>query len=154
MEIHIEGMKELNKKLIAIGQEMGSDTAMDAVRAGGHAMEAQIKINIRSQGLIDTGNLINSIQVRDVKESGQGAECTVGSAGVIYAAIHEFGGTILPKRAKMLSWISKRTGERIFAKSVTIPARPYIRPAVDEHKQDFIGAMEAAIIAKLGEFSE
>jgi len=40
----------------------------------------------------------------------------------------------------MLSWIGE-SGERIFAHKVVIPARPYLRPAVDENKS----AVEAAI---------
>jgi len=41
-----------------------------------------------------------------------------------YAAIHQFGGVIKPVNAKSLSWIGS-DGKRRFAKSVTIPARPF-----------------------------
>lgn len=41
-----------------------------------------------------------------------------------YAAIHQFGGVIRPKTKKYLSWINSK-GERVFAKMVTIPARPF-----------------------------
>jgi len=53
---------------------------------------------------------------------------------VIYGRIHELGGIILPVHAKMLSWVDN--GKRIFAKRVQIPARPYLRPAVDEHENE------------------
>jgi phage gpG-like protein len=154
MDVHIEGMADLNKKLISMMRDMETDTAIDAIKAGGHTLEMFIKLNIRKQGLWDTGNLFNSVQVYDAKRSGKGAECSVGSLGVIYARIHEFGGTIKPKRAKMLSWIDKRTGERRFANSVTIPARPYVRPAVDENKQAIIDVMKDTIVASLGKYIE
>jgi phage gpG-like protein len=58
-----------------------------------------------------------------------------------YAAIHEFGGRVPPhlivaRRARALAWVGG-TGAVRFAKSVnhpgsTIPARPYMHPALDE----------------------
>lgn len=41
-----------------------------------------------------------------------------------YAAIHQFGGEITAKRARMLSWIGP-DGQRVFVRRVTIPARPF-----------------------------
>lgn len=41
------------------------------------------------------------------------------------ARIHQFGGTIRPKKAKVLAFPGP-DGELIFAKKVTIPARPYL----------------------------
>jgi phage gpG-like protein len=40
-----------------------------------------------------------------------------------YAGIHQFGGIIRAK-GKALSWVNSK-GERVFAKMVTIPARPF-----------------------------
>lgn len=48
---------------------------------------------------------------------------TVGSL-VEYAAIHQFGGKIVPKNAKAL--VFKLGGGIVRVKSVTIPARPYL----------------------------
>jgi len=44
--------------------------------------------------------------------------------GLVYAAIHQFGGTIVPKTAKRLAFTLR--GKSVFAKKVTIPARPYL----------------------------
>ncbi len=41
-----------------------------------------------------------------------------------YASIHQFGGVIRAKPGKTLSWVNSK-GERVFAKMVTIPARPF-----------------------------
>ena len=41
-----------------------------------------------------------------------------------YSALLHFGGTVRPKTAKSLAF--RLNGKKIFAKSVTIPARPYV----------------------------
>jgi len=61
----------------------------------------------------------------------------VGS-GLPYAAIHQFGGTIKPKRAKKLAFM---IGNRlVFATKVEMPARPYLGLSQD----DKTGILEAA----------
>lgn len=62
-----------------------------------------------------------------------------------YAAIHEFGGTIEPKSRTFLRF--EIGGQEIFTKGpVTIPAQPYLRPALDANRP----AVEQAIGAVLG----
>ena len=69
--------------------------------------------------LMDTGRLRNSINLR-VVDAGHFEIAT----DVKYAKLHQHGGTITPKHAKALSF---RAGKkRIFAKSVTVPARPFL----------------------------
>lgn len=46
------------------------------------------------------------------------------SNAMVYAAIHQFGGVIKPRQGQFLSWIGS-DGVRVFARAVTIPARPY-----------------------------
>jgi len=68
---------------------------------------------------VDTGDLLSSItESWTTNEAAVGAEASGGAA--IYAAIHQFGGTITPRKAGALSF-----GGKLFA-SVTIPARPYL----------------------------
>lgn len=59
-----------------------------------------------------------------------GVKGTWGVQDIIYARIQEEGGTIVPKNAKALA-IPQSDGGVAFVKSVTIPARPYLRPAAD-----------------------
>jgi len=81
---------------------------------------------------------------------------------VIYAAIHEFGGVIVPRVAKMLAipignlkgsprqhnlhiartkggtWLLMDGADQaqyVLKQSVTIPARPYLRPALEEKRR-------------------
>lgn len=62
---------------------------------------------------------------------GQGVKGTWGVSDVRYALIHELGGVIKPVHAAALA-IPQPDGGVRFAKSVTIPARPYLRPAADK----------------------
>ena len=59
-----------------------------------------------------------------------GVKGTWGVQDVRYALIHELGGTIVPVKAKALA-IPQADGSVRFVKSVTIPARPYLRPSAD-----------------------
>ena len=73
--------------------------------------------------LYNTGRLHDSIDYRADLNSVQ-----VGSP-LIYAAIHHFGGVIKPKNGKALAFMAG--GDAVFAKQVTIPARPYLGVSVD-----------------------
>jgi len=119
---------------------------MEAAKAGGHVIEGAAKINASSgrPGLeIGVGALVNSITVEPASSTNTRAEVDVGPS-VLYARIHEFGGVIVPVHAPMLSWISD-AGERIFAHAVHIPARPYMRPAVDENEDAIAGAVATEV---------
>lgn len=59
-----------------------------------------------------------------------GVRGTWGVNDVRYALIHELGGVIRPVNAKALA-IPQGDGSVRLVKSVTIPARPYLRPAAD-----------------------
>lgn len=149
MKIEIRNMFEVKDALLSMSDGMDSHIASKALYAGGHEFRKWIKSNINSHDLYKTGKLYNSIRVYNVQVGRGKNSVSVGPVGVIYARVHEFGATIKPKNAKMLSWIDEMTGERIFAHQVVIPARPYIRPAYDEHKQDIYSAMANVVMQEL-----
>lgn len=72
----------------------------------------------QGQPLRDTKRLQNSMTY-----SASNDEVTVGT-NVIYAPTHQFGATIKPKKGKFL--VFKLGDKTVFAKQVTIPARPFI----------------------------
>lgn len=61
----------------------------------------------------------------------RGVEGLWGVQDVVYARILELGGTIRPVKAKELA-IPQPGGGVVLVQSVTIPAKPYLRPAADE----------------------
>jgi phage virion morphogenesis protein len=73
----------------------------------------------KGQPLRDTGRLNRSI-VSKVDAIG----VTVGT-NLIYAPVHQFGATIVPKNKPRLVFPGPN-GNLIFAKKVTIPARPFM----------------------------
>ncbi|MFA6219593.1 MAG: hypothetical protein WC692_07410 [Erythrobacter sp.] len=78
-----------------------------------------------------TGVLEGSIKIAEfARPDGAGMVGTWGSTDVRYALIHELGGVIVPVRAQALRFKLPDGSFRI-VKSVTIPARPYLRPAAD-----------------------
>jgi len=78
-----------------------------------------------------TGALTGSIQIVSyAAPEGTYVAGQWGSVDLKYALIHELGGTIVPVRAKALA-IPQPDGSVRFVKKVTIPARPYLRPAAD-----------------------
>ena len=131
-----EALKALNR----IDEAVRGEAAKQALQAGAHVVEAKAKVNLSNHGLHKTGRLINSVEVFDVTPT----QAMVGSRGVIYAPVHEFGTVIRAKRAKFLSWVGE-DGKRRFAKKVRIPARPWLRPAFEESKGELVNVMGMVI---------
>lgn len=81
--------------------------------------------------LQNTGRLKNSITYRPASGVGGTAQLVIGT-NLLYARIHQFGGTIRAKSARALKFlVSTPTGLQFVQKrAVKIPARPYlvIRP--------------------------
>lgn len=141
-EIVLEGAEELAAKLAALGEAAAGDVLRAAVRAGALLVQNDAK----EMAPYRTGTLKRSIHT-EVEGDGHMAEATVGT-NEIYAAQVEFGGTITPKNAKMLHWVDK-SGQHHFAKSVTQPARPYLRPALDQNMDAAANEIGAALRAAL-----
>lgn len=97
-----------------------------------------------------TGVLEGSIAIAEfARPVGTGVAGTWGSQDVRYALIHELGGVIVPVRAKALA-IPQADGSVRFVKSVTIPARPYLRPAADAHYPQLAANIRKAFEASGG----
>lgn len=128
----IVNLKNFTRKMSRLKDAARADILLKAANAGGAIIEAQAKINIRAQDLIDTGNLLNSIQKQHEHATGRGAEVQIGT-GVVYARIHELGGVI-----------PNAFGRNII---INVPARPYLRPALDEN-QDAITSAVAEVIKR------
>lgn len=140
------GLDELEKAIegfIAYG--LSSTELLKALEAGGRVVERAAKENIKKHDLIKTRELSNSIGTIPI----DGPEPTViVGTDKIYAAVHEFGATITPKRAKYLQWEDEQ-GNWHRAKQVTIPARPYLRPAFDLNKDLILEEIQIALRAQV-----
>lgn len=113
-----------------------------ALTAGGLIIEREAKINVRSQGLIESGRLRNSITTQAEDDS----TVVVGVFSLVYAAIHEFGGVITAKASEWLHF-KLPNGDWVMTKSVTIPARPYLRPAYDNNIDKVVKAIGDTLLS-------
>lgn len=114
-----------------------------------------IILNIRKNRIIDTGRLLNSIQFRVNQPDDTSANIEVGSYGVIYAAIHEFGGPFTPSmRRAMFASLHRRFGDKIPERNKGIVsggrlrARPYLRPGLQQSRNAIYKALRDFIRAQ------
>ena len=128
------GLDELTARFNALGNP--EEAVGAALVAVGDVVEARAKTNVQKQGLILEGRLRSAIQRRKLAWN----EVIVGVFDVIYAAIHEFGGVIKAKNAP-----KTKSGDWVRTKSVTIPARPYLRPAIYENPNELAEIFAAAM---------
>lgn len=148
-EIVIEGLDQFQAKLAAMSAEAKRRIAKDAVDEGAAVVQFHAQMNARNVfGRRQRGQLRNSIYPES-RTTETGAEAVIGPH-VIYGRIQEFGGTIRPVQKQVLHF--KIDGQDVFTKKVTLPARPYLAPAVNDHKDQIIDVMAASILDNLAEF--
>lgn len=132
------GLRDLNENLKRIAKVVGSMELADSLAKGAQEVVWQAQQNVMKQGLYDTMALHDSIHSRKINQYRVDIE-----VGVIYGAVHEYGleKQVITDRQRRFFWAKyAETGDEMWkalALSVTytIPARPYLRPAVDEMKK-------------------
>lgn len=137
--IKIEGLDAFTADLRKLSAAARSETILSALEAGAAVIQAHAQNNARNQlNRHPLGNLTNSIAVKR-----EGKHVLVGVFGVVYAKIHEFGGIVTAKAKPYLAF--QVDGQWVFTKKVVMPARPYLRPAVDNN----LPAIRQAIVDAL-----
>ena len=111
-----EGMRELGRNLAEEAVELVKQGFEDERDPYGNEWPALTCRN--GQILRDTGAMLGSLHVASADET----QATI-AMGVWYAVVHQTGKTIVPKFAKRLRFMA--FGVPVFAKSVTIPPRPF-----------------------------
>lgn len=136
--IHIDiddrQVRQMLQRLIAFGNRPAD--AMEDIAIYGEASTRQRFVDQAgpdgqawppSQRVQEHGGktLIQDRHLLDSIVSNSGADFAEWGSDVIYAAIHQFGGEIVPKSAESLFFrLPDGTGRRV--KKVTIPERPYL----------------------------
>lgn len=142
IKIELDGQEELVRNLSKISKAVATGIAEDAVTEGAAVVQYNAQLNATHVfSNKQTGALRNSIAY-ETKQTGTGAEAEIGPS-VIYARIQEYGGTIRPVHAQALHWVMD--GQDYFAKQVTLPARPYLRPAAEDHITEISQVMKETI---------
>lgn len=168
----------LQERLAKLAETLPRQIA-EVLTVGGLQAEAEAKKNATAILHVRSGRLRRSIHT-EVTATSDGAQMALRAGGdkeVVYARIHEVGGTIVPKNGKFLAiplapaltgaGVSRYPSPRdvpglsfrgnpargvlvdkagtpwyALVKRVTIPARPYLGPAID--------AVTPKIIDRLG----
>ena len=92
-----------------------------------------------------TGHLRRSIRT-GVTQKPASVVGWIGTS-VIYAAIHEFGGTIKPIHSKYLKF--QIDGHWVSKKKVKIPKRPYLMPSIEENLERIKDILRQSIIKEV-----
>ena len=152
-QIEVTGLKDLEKNLKAIAKVIGGNELADSLAKGAMEIVWEAQKNIMAQGLYDEMVLWNSVapvkvnQYRvDIK-----VDCDHGAA-------HEFGlpNQVITDKQRRFFWAmyakTRDTMWKALALSTTytIPARPYLRPAIDTQKR---AAMQTVAQSLGGKFA-
>lgn len=154
VQTKVVGYKELGAKLEKIAWTIRPQVGLaDALEDGAMVIVESAQHNCARQGLYETYELIDSIQ--PVKINQYRVDVRVGAP---HGAVHEFGGTFtITDRQRRFFWAKHReTGDDMWkalalSKTYTIPPRPYLRPAIDEHKQAALAAVGDSVRVKVEE---
>lgn len=136
--VRVRNLKSLDRKLAALGKLAQADVLERALHAGAQ----EIRNSAQEKAPFLTGTLRRSIHSETAEKSGSRVRVLVGT-DLEYAAMQEFGGTIVPKSARRL--VFEVDGKKVFARKVTIPAHPYLRPAFDEQKGEAVRQFRLAV---------
>lgn len=142
--IRSEGTARITAAIERIKKQLDIATR-DATKEAGEALQAAARRNFHGYHAFGyhhlggdspntvSGDLQASIQfLTPVLSEGSARYSTKIGPTAIYGRVIELGATITPKEAKMLSWFDAQMGLRRFEDEVTIPPRPYFRPAVED----------------------
>lgn len=142
LTITVSGRDELHRALVELAQRASGSQIVTALEAG-----ADIIINdAKQRAPYRTGTLRRSIHSERASVTESGAEVDLGPA-VNYGAQVEFGGDIIPVRARRLRFVVN--GEVIYARRVHQEPRPYMVPAAQENAGAVVQEITAALQALL-----
>ena len=139
-----------------------ADAIAAALREKAEALQAQllakVEANLSGDVLQARSGALKASVIATLAFGADDIEADVGSEGVPYAAIQEYGGTtpahdILPIKAKALAFAG--TGGQVFARRVhhpgsVIPARAPFGSALDALREEISGGLKQVVHDALG----
>lgn len=131
------------KNMAKLSDSIAAKNLETATRAGALLILNSAKQKVRYK----TGTLRRSLHMETAVATRNGCKILVGT-DLKYAKIHEYGGTVKAK-GRYLVFVGQ-DGKKVFVKSVTIKAQPYMRPAIDENRSAVAQEIGDALRALLG----
>ncbi len=150
---NVVGFKDLSDNLKRIAAIVGGAELADSLEKGAMEIVWQAKQNVMAQGLHDTGDLWKSIEPVKINQFTVAIRVSAD-----HGAVHEFGleNQIITDKQRRFFWAKfSETDDDMWkalalSTTYTIPARPYLRPAVDEMK---LQAVQTTAMSLGGKFS-
>jgi HK97 gp10 family phage protein len=142
------GVKELTGYFRALAREAPGKITAQMVREGAEVILDAAKSNVRANFENQTGALENSGKVVLVNQFSADIRFDI-----VYSAVHEYGldnQVITPRQRAFFYAKYKETGNEMWfalylSKTYTIPARPYLRPAIDSHQKKAADVMAKSL---------
>ncbi|MBD8554910.1 phage virion morphogenesis protein [Rhizobium sp. CFBP 8762] len=126
-----QAMDDTTPVMDAIGVGLAGSTHMRFVTQSGPDGQAWQALNTDyAQTKRNSRILTESGRLRDSINRQAGNDYVRVGTNVVYAAIHQFGGTIKPKTGTHLHF--RIGGQSVMVKSVTLPARPFLGISTDD----------------------
>ena len=155
--LELDGLDETGARLDALPAALGAALAAKAAELAA-ALADRVRNDKLSGGVlaVRSGALRDSI-VADVSVDSDGVAATVGSNGVKYATIQEYGGKtvaheILPVKAQALAFVANgalRFARRVEHPGSVIPERSYLRSTLDETSDAIVAGLADAAAESL-----
>lgn len=143
----IERLRAMNARLAPEGKAVLTKLTRIAL-----LVSAQAKLNIRRRQMIDSGRLLNSIG-HEFYRDGDISGVMIGSFGVKYAALNEFGGKVSRAQIRAMFAAMKRRGGPpraskgvVNVKTGRWKPRPYLRPALVKLKPRIIDILREELV--------
>ena len=138
----IVGLEQFDRNIAKLGAVL-SNILETAAMAGAMPIQNDAKARAPKR----TRTLARGIHMETVSKTSRSVWVAVGPRE-IYGRIHELGGTIVPRKARVLAWVTsgarprdaagwreaRRKGIARFAMRTTIRAKPYLKPAFEAQK--------------------
>jgi len=146
-------VQELDRTFQRIADRVAGAGLRAASRAGAETILEQAKANIRDTFVNQSGRLENSGRIE--LEGARSRQVANILFDVIYAAVHEYGLQDQPitDRQRAFFWAMwAEEGDEMWkalalSETYTIPARPYLRPAIDSKQREALREM-ARVLAE------
>lgn len=126
----VNGWKQLSKLLDDLPERLQRKVVNSAASAGAQVIVKEAKKNVRQNGSVKTGTLLNSIRKRKKKRV-HGIYEVFTDKSAPHAHLVEFGTG--PRSLKQPKEVQIKGTWRTITQTGSMPAKPFFRPAVDEN---------------------
>ena len=144
VSVRIDGLNLLGERMRKLSEKVNKEIAFKATIKAARLIRKYAKENIVKNDSIETGALLNSIVVKRLTKTRNTAEYVVAPST---ASMKRY---VAKSRAKRHRIEGKQTyedlGDFFYARfieygTVNAPARPFLRPALEEHRDEAAAVM-------------